>query len=59
MYGAAGVKRITIHGDSKNSGDADFRAVYARPWMFHGFDENFLATDFESQNLLQFKVTID
>ena len=53
MVGMPGVKKITIHVDDKKVGHSIFRAVYVRPWIWHGF-ENFNESDFGAWDLVTF-----
>ena len=48
--GVPGTKEITIIG--LRAGSADFRAVYARPWEFYGWNHNFLGG-------IQLRVTVE
>ena len=60
MVGAPGLKHIAIHAHPTLEGEGIFRAVYARPWMFHGFDD-FKEEDYqgyEAKNLIQFSINI-
>ena len=49
MMGAPGVKKITIQVDTAKQGNSMFRAVYVRPWMWHGW-ESFNEQDFAMGN---------
>mmetsp|Transcript_43220 Transcript_43220/g.57191 ORF Transcript_43220/g.57191 Transcript_43220/m.57191 type:complete len:83 (-) Transcript_43220:68-316(-) len=57
LLGGPGTKKLTITASSSNEGTSTFRALYAQPWEFHGWD-SFDSANVEERDFVTFPVSV-